>query len=399
MAEPGQSFRKLRRTAGLRNVLIGTAAAFVGGGMVVALQAVLARAGASYPPIIQGLHCNFAKPAASDDDGTGEAELGEGDVGVSSVGSSAPDAVGRLLPEVEAGSDFNCYLDAPGADYAAWAVAGRRLQFRSGPLDPALTCQDAKAFSAQSPDDLRLSACQTFRLTEPGQYRLVMKVLARGFGSVDREDLLFVVRPKPARAPQASEPPVATRLKLSLILPGQHVTQMHKIPVSESLSEHGLLPTTRDYAWTVYKLGPAETYVSSRFQANSASNASRTNVSYQPKTRRVTISFTLRSGPFVDRWRGWISGSVAVQVQRQDAARTVDLPDADLRVPGQLTVALPDELAVERLSEAKIHFVRSETGAAAEAALGRAAVLDNAEITARVQDGALVVEADKVKGK
>jgi hypothetical protein len=394
----GQSFRKLRRNAGLRNVLIGTAAAFVGGGLVVALQAILARAGASYPPIIQGLHCNFAKAASDEDDGAGEAELGEGSVSDVPTGGTQEPA-GRLLPEVDAGADFNCYLDAPGADYAAWAVAGRRLQFRSGPLDPALPCQDAKAFSAQNPDDLRLSACQTFRLSEAGQYRLVMKVLARGFGSVDREDLLFVVRPKPAAVAQATEPPVATRLKLALLLPGQVVTQTHKIPVSESLSEHGLLPATRDYSWVVYKLGPGETYVSSRFQANSASNASNTKVSYQAKSRSVAISFTLRSGPFVDRWRGWISGSVAVQVRRQDAAQTVNLPDEDLRVPGKLTLTLPDGLAPERLDDAKIRFVRGETGTTVESAPGQAVALDDAEVSARLVDGALVIEARKRTGK
>lgn len=382
----------------MRNVLIGTAAAFVGGGLVVALQTLVALASARYPPIIQGVHCNFAKSTAEDSAGDADAALGEGDPG-SAVSQDGVGTAARLLPAVTAGDDINCYLDAPGADYAAWAVAGRKLQFRSGPIDPALGCQDAQAFSAQSPDDLRLSTCQTFRVAEPGQYRLVMKVLARGYSSVDREDLLFVVRPKPQAAAPAPEPPVATRLKLTLKLPGQQVTETHKIPVSESLNEHGLLPTTRDYAWVVYRLASNESYIGSNFQANSASNASRTKVTYQPKSRSVSISFTLRSGPFMDRWRGWISGSVAVQVRRQDAVQTVDLPDADLRLPGRSKVALPGDLAPERIANAKVHFVRSETGTAVDAGLGQAVGLDDAEVVARVEGGGLVIDAKIVKGR
>jgi hypothetical protein len=301
----------------------------------------------------------------------------------------------RLVPTVIAGDDINCYLDAPGADYAAWVVAGRTLQFRSGPLDPNLACQDAQAFSAQSPDDLRLSTCQTFRLNEPGEYRLVMKVAARGFGGFDREQMRFAVQPKTAEAAAALEPPIATRLKATLILQARDTTQTHKIPVSESLNEHGLLPSSRAYSWVVYRLGKGETFAGAKFQANSASNASQTKVSYQPSTRSVAISFTLRSGSFVDPWRGWISGSIAVQVQRRDAAQTVDLPDIDLRLPGQSLVPLPVDVPPDRLQDAGIRLTRMETGTTVDTRLGQQAALDEADIEATLDGDKMIFAATR----
>ncbi len=380
----------------MRNVLIGTAAAFVGGGLVVALQTIVSLAGARYPPIVQGLHCNFIKPNASAQSvAAPEAQIGEdADELAQSEGDQANEG-GRLIPAVTAGDEIDCYLDAPGADYAAWAVAGRTLQFRSGPLDLALECQDAQAFAAQSPDNLKLSGCQSFRLTEPGEYRLVMKVLARGTAAVDREQLHFLVRPKPPAQLPAAEPPVATRLRATLELPGHQAQQARLVPVSESLNEHGLLPTSRDFSWVVYRLASGETYVGSKFQANSASNASNTRVSYAAKTRSVTMSFTLRSGPFVDRWRGWISGNVVVQVKRQDAVQNIELPDIDLHVPGQSKVALPDNVAADRLPGAKLRLVRSGSGTSIETPIGSAVTLDDAVISTQVVDGNLVIDAKK----
>jgi hypothetical protein len=58
----GEKFRQLRRVAAVRSVLVGTAAAFTGGALVLALQAVFALVSVRYPPIMQGLHCNFAPP-------------------------------------------------------------------------------------------------------------------------------------------------------------------------------------------------------------------------------------------------------------------------------------------------------------------------------------------------
>jgi hypothetical protein len=390
----------------MRNVFIGTAAAFAGGGLVVALQALVAMAGAQYPPIVQGLHCNFTRQSTAGADQV-EAELGEGggDPTAPAAEENGADPLAdpsapttTQSPTITAGDKISCYLDAPGADYAAWAVAGRTLQFRSGQIDLALPCQDATAFAAQSPDDLRVSACQSFRLSEPGDYHLVMKVMARGSAAVDREQMRFHVLPAPqsANAPaaaRAAEAPVATRLKTTLLLPAHQLMETRSAAVSETLREHGLLPSSRDFSLVVYRLARDETYVSSRFIANSASEASKTRVAYQPRSRNVVMSFTLRSGPLFDQWRGWISGNVVVRVKRDDAAQTVDLPDIDLQLPGESRLALPDNIAADRLQDAKLRLVRSETNTSVEAGLGQTVTLDDAAITPTLVDRTIVIAA------
>jgi len=372
-----EKFRQLRRVAGVRSVIAGTAAAFTGGALVLALQAVFALVSVRYPPIIQGLHCNFARP--SDPDGT---DIGE---------SAAEDQ--RLLPTLTTGDQVACHLDAPGADYAAWAVAGRDLRFRSGPLDSDLPCQDGEAFAAQSPDHLRVSLCQRFRLDDPGIYTLLIKVMARGSDSVDRAQLQFQVRQAPLPLPPVPEPPVATRLKAALLLPARTQTVDRVVPVSESLSEHGLLPTSRSYSRVVYRLSGNEEYLGSSFQANSASNASGTRVAHQRSSNGVTMAFTLRSGPFIDRWRGWLSGNVIIKLRRQEPAQTLDLADADLRLEGQTSLPLPANLSQEQLTGSKLRLTRSETSTVVEVEPGSSVTLDNLDITPRVDGSSIVITA------
>jgi hypothetical protein len=357
--------------------------------MVVGAQTLISLAGAHYPPLVQGLHCNFVRPGGqAEGDGATEADLGD-----AGALPAADAQAGRIVPTVTAGDDMDCRLDAPGADYAAWAVTGRVPQFRAGPLNPDMPCQDGQAFAAQNPDTLRLSMCQRFRLTQPGLYTLVAKVTARGSNMIDRGQMSFLVQPATPQPPPAPEPPIATRLKATLILPAQQVTQTRTVPVSEALSEHGLLPTSRDFVRTVYRLAPSETYVGSSFQAISASNASNTRVYYAPDRSAVMISFTLRSGPLVDKWRGWLSGNVVVRVGVMEDAQNVVLPDIDLKLPGQTELDLPDTVPVARLDGATLKLTRSETGSTGEETLGGSVTLDDVRITSKVEGDKLMLEA------
>lgn len=380
---------RARRAARLRSILGGTAAAFAGGALVVALQTVFTLVSARYPPVVQGLHCNFIRPA-----GPGAAPVSEAEIADGADAASSPD--GALLPAIALDDDIACTLDAPGADYAAWALGGRDIQYRSGPLDPALACQNAEGFAAQSPDNLRLAICQRFALREPGVHTLNVKVMARGLDTVDRAQLRFIVRPAtPPPPPQAPPPAAATRatsLHARLILPPRSITQERRIPVSESLNEHTLIPTSRDYSWIVYRLAPGETYVASRFQANSASNASATRVAYQAAQRAVSMAFTLRSGPIYDRWRGWLSGAVIVALKHDEPPRAIDLPAIALTLPGASQLDLPADLPASALADARLRLT-SESGSVAEAPLDSPLILDDLRITPRLADGKLTLDA------
>ena len=146
--------------------------------------------------------------------------------------------------------------------------------------------------------------------------------MARGVAALDRGQVAYVARR------EAPPPPAATRLQAMLLLPARAMEATERVAINQSFDEHGLTAATRDYSRTAYRLKAGETFASASFEATSAANASAVRTAYQASQRAVTVAFSLRSGPLYDRWRGWISGSVAVRLLRDSPARELPLPDA-----------------------------------------------------------------------
>ena len=194
-----------------------------------------------------------------------------------------------------------------------------------------------RAFAGQRAEALAVSACQRFTLAEPGLHLITVKVMARGVAALDRGQVAYVARR------EAPPPPAATRLQAMLLLPARATEATERVAINQSFDEHGLTAATRDYSRVAYRLKAGETFASAAFEATSAANASAVRTAYQPAQRAVTVAFSLRSGPLYDRWRGWISGSVAVRLLRDSPARELPLPDAALAIPGQAVIPLPPE--------------------------------------------------------
>ena len=368
-----------RRRAALRSIAVATGGAFAGGVAVFGVQYGLTVLSARYPPLVQAVQCDA--PELDEPEGVllgaaapARLRLGETDTGV-------------MLPVVPLGTQVTCRLDAPGADYAAWMVAGTRMRFRSGPLDFAGECQSGEDFAGQKAEQLSVSACQRFTLAEPGLHLITVKVMARGVAGLDRGQVAFVVqRPAPP-------PPAATRLAATLLLPARTAEAEERVGVSQSFDEHGLTPQSRDFNRVVYRLQAGESFRSASFEASSAAQASSVRTAYQAAQRAVTLSFTLRSGPLYDRWRGWLSGAVVVRLTREAPAREVALPDTALAIPGQASIPLPPE-ALEAGERFVLRLARPD-GGTAEVAPGGAVVLDGARIALRLEGKALVLEAKR----
>jgi hypothetical protein len=192
---------------------------------------------------------------------------------------------------------------------------------------------------------------------------------------------------------EAPPPPAATRLQAMLLLPARATAATERVAINQSFDEHGLTAATRDYSRTAYRLKAGETYASATFEATSAANASAVRTAYQPAQRAVTVAFSLRSGPLYDRWRGWISGSVAVRLRRESPARELPLPDAALAIPGQAVIPLPPE-ALEAGERFMLRLARPD-GAAVEVAPGGTVMLDGARIALRLEGKGLVLEATR----
>jgi hypothetical protein len=109
-----------------------------------------------------------------------------------------------------------------------------------------------------------------------------------------------------------------------------------------------------------------------------------------PQSRSVVARFTLRSGSLIDRWRGWVSGTVIVRIREQSPASEVDLPEVVLPVPGRVEVPLPTEADP---AWAHIMLRRPATGSMAEILPYGSVSLDRARISARLSEGRLLLEA------
>ncbi|MEO3475838.1 hypothetical protein AAFN86_28565 [Roseomonas sp. CAU 1739] len=363
---------KRRRRAVLRALGVASAAAFAGGVAVVGVQYALGVVSAGYPPVLHALTC------------TADGHETAGSISLVADGAG-------MIPVIDVPSPgtVTCRIDAPGADYATWSALGPVTGIRSGPLDASLPCQSPEDFADQDPSTLRLSTCQRMRAERPGTYLLSVTVMLRGLHTSDRARLILRVG-EPVAAPA---PPAATqgwRLSVALLLPAMETGQTREADLSASFGEHGLMPQSRAFERTVYRLAPEEEFVQANFHARSAANASAVRLAYVPQTRAVTAGFTLRSGSLIDRWRGWISGTVSIRVRRRDAAREIRLPDADLSVPGQARLALPEGVDA---ATARIVVQRPETATRIELRPGGAASLDGDRIIARMEDGALILEA------
>ena len=463
-----------RRKAFLASLMNASIAAFAGGTAVVAVQYGLGQMSAGYPPLVEALLC---APAG----------------GQSTASTLLIEQSGGLVPvtEVAAGTNLECQLDAPGADYATWTVVGPKSGTRSGPLDASVPCQSPEDFAAQSTARLKLSACQRARFDLPGLYVVSATVAVRGVAALDKAMLAIRVVPATGPAPPASRaeiaesnpgtapapvaPPAASapeitaapeaappavalselvspqgaplgeaasaaqpaadaatagdadeegdrlaetaragkpaaataagmpepvgeaapspiRLTTTLNLAARQVEVEHTAELSESFSEHGLLPQSQDFTRVVHKLASGDEFVSATFRARSAANASAVQVSYVPQSRSVTANFTLRSGPIIDRWRGWVTGTVVLRVRHRQEAREIALPESSLEVPGSVTLRLPRGISTDG---ARILLRRADTGSEAELAPGGSAKLDQVTVAARIQRGTLVLESSR----
>jgi hypothetical protein len=360
-----------RRRAALRSLLIASAAAFAGGVAVVLVQLGVGLVSAGYPPAVQSLVCTpvEAPPAAPPSLSV------EGDT---------------IVPLVQffVGTQVECRIDAPGADYATWSVVGPIAWVLSGPLDTSRACQTRDEFARQDPAHLRLSNCLRLRATQPGLFLVSVTVMQRGLHGFDRVRLAVRILPAPAAAPEPG--PAHARLEATLRIPAATVGVTRDADLSASFREHGLLPESRSFVRTVDRLAPEESFVSATFHARSAANASPVTIAYAPDQRAVTARFTLRSGPIFDRWSGWVSGTVSISLMRQQPAREVALPEMSLAVPGTATLPLPEGVSADG---AEIVLRRPETGSAVTVKPGETAVLDQVRMTARLSEGGLVVEA------
>jgi S1-C subfamily serine protease len=100
-------------------------------------------------------------------------------------------------------------------------------------------------------------------------------------------------------------------------LAGRRLEQLEfAYPVSQLKDDHAYFPDSRNYDRSF----PAQQgfrITGARFVADSANHVTKgPDVEIVDNGQRVVVRFSLESGPFFDRWRGWLSGNVVTTQRR-----------------------------------------------------------------------------------
>jgi hypothetical protein len=197
----------------------------------------------------------------------------------------------------------------------------------------------------------------------------------------------------PPNAEAAVPPPIAgpMRLHATLLVPARSVALERRVPVQDALTDHGLFPTTHAYMQTVYRLGTGESFGGGSFQTSSSEHASGLAMAYQPGARAVTLSFSLRSGPFIDPWPGSLSGVALVRVRRDEPKQVIELTDIALPLPGQAGMKVPEPLA--RRPQLVVRLRDPASGELADIPAGGTGVLSGHALSVGLEGTTLMVRA------
>nr|WP_294548955.1 serine/threonine-protein kinase [uncultured Rhodopila sp.] len=184
------------------------------------------------------------------------------------------------------------------------------------------------------------------------------------------------------------------RLRATLLMPARPVTLERRVMVQELLTDHGLLPTTHAYMRTVYRLGTGESFGGASFQASNSNYASGVAMAYQPVPRAVTLSFSLRSGSFINPWPGSLSGVALVRVRRDEPKQEIELPDIALSLPGQASLKLAEPLT--HRPQLAVRMRDPASGEVVEVPVGSTGVLDGHVLSIRFDGMTLMVTAQPI---
>lgn len=137
-------------------------------------------------------------------------------------------------------------------------------------------------------------------------------------------------------------------------LSANRVVETRSVPVDQTKDDHPVTfgPHSRTYTET-YPVAPGFRIIDARFQETSASRAGDIRAVIAADGGSVTFSFQLTSGPAVDRYRGWLHGTLVLTEERTEPASEVALA-RDLRIVDAGTYALSTSVPIDRIESVRV---------------------------------------------
>ncbi len=88
-----------------------------------------------------------------------------------------------------------------------------------------------------------------------------------------------------------------------------------RYPVSYRQDDHSLAVTTKAYTHPV-QAEPGYAIKDCSFESLSTNNAQNVKCAIAPNGKSAALTFSLKSGPLYDQWRGWLDGALVTRLER-----------------------------------------------------------------------------------
>lgn len=112
-------------------------------------------------------------------------------------------------------------------------------------------------------------------------------------------------------------PPPAPTISSEASAPEEPEDVAVSYTLSQVKDDHGLAAGSKAYR-KVFNAQSGFLIEECDFSAASANHESKVSCEIAPDRKSAILSFTLQSGPFFDRWRGWLRGTVSLNQRRAD---------------------------------------------------------------------------------
>lgn len=198
----------------------------------------------------------------------------------------------------------------------------------SGPAPLEVQCTNeslyARAVSWDFGDGSATSTAEgtaTHTYAVPGEYQVTLAAIGRNTHSASRA--VTVVG-----APPGGDASIGAPLEVTIEASPTSDTLRRRVTfdLADTKSDHPSLTAASTRQFTRDFAAPAGyVFTDWRFVEHSANRAGELQLAPTPDGGTLQARYSLTSGPVLDQWRGWISGTIEAEVEKADAPRVLEL--------------------------------------------------------------------------
>lgn len=185
----------------------------------------------------------------------------------------------------------------------------------------------------------------THEYKSPGSYKLSLKVFGNGNDKKERTITVF---------DQDSLPEPIT-INVVIKTKNETIIEITEEPINYVKDDHSSLLSTSSHSYThTYNTKANYEIVDVMFNSLSAARAQVNKPTIKSNGQVAELNFRLTSGPQVDRYRGWLKGSLIVKAKRDEPSRSFKIA-SNLFIETYSTVALVTSVDIDSIKSIEIY--------------------------------------------